>query len=225
MGLTRRRTLVAAGTVAGLAGCLGPSATGSGDGTGDHVQHDVSQLGAELSRPLWAHPEDAAGFVTMVPDRDGLWMVDDVTEVDGLEAWLADIDFETEGLVYVASRGPDTCHREIDVDGVAIRDRAVTANASVIDTSADDEGCGEAIAYPSALVHIPAQAVPDHARVTVTDGWGEAAEVETDGQLFDPAALPGHIQPSRDATVVDRSPAKTPPSTHTGARTRSYWET
>lgn len=212
MELTRRRTLAATGAAIGLAGCVddlpgdggGSGGDGDGNGTGngngsDDVAYDVFQLGTQLGQPLWATVDDVPGFVTLLESGDDRpWMVEDTSEVDGLEAWLDETDFDRSTVVYVESEGPNTCYDEIEVRDVSVEDDAILGTAAAVDTSGEDEACGQAFVYPSAFVRVTGDDLPSAATFTVTDGQGTTGDVTTDGLLVDPAALPGHVSPGGD---------------------------
>lgn len=208
MEFTRRKTLIAAGATVGLGGCVdrlpGTADTsgggnGNADGTGDGVAFDVFQLDQSLGRPLWVMAEDATGFVTLVESEDDrLWMVDDPGEVDGLEAWLDETDFEESTIVYVETVGPNTCYSEIDVRDVAVEAGAIVGTAAAVDTSDENVACGSAETYPSAFVRVTGDDLPADAAFTVTDGRGESSEVAADGRMIDPEQLPGHVRPAGD---------------------------
>lgn len=200
MNSTRRKTLLATGTAFGLAGCVdGLAGEGNGDGNGDNddnnptLEYDVFQLGPSPGRPLWRYGPDT-GFITLFEDEnDRPWMVENPEEVDGLEEWWEVTDFEESNVIYVETVGPNTCSSEIVVSDVAIEEGEIVGTAKAVDTSGDDEGCGEAETHPSALIRVTGEDLPATATLTVTDGWGDASDVAANGLLVDPEFLPGTI--------------------------------
>jgi hypothetical protein len=73
-----------------------------------------------------------------------------------------------------------------------------------VDTSDEDEGCGDAITYPSALVRVTFEGdTRDRVRFTVTDGWDQRSEVTGVAVATDPRTLSGHVRPDGDPVVPD----------------------
>ncbi|TYT61547.1 hypothetical protein [Natrialba swarupiae] len=216
---SRRDAILATATVgvgtSAFAGCLGEQiGTGSsGDGGGSPAV-ETFQLGPSLSRPLWAFEEDQNGFVSVIEsERDALWPVDDPDEIDGLEEWFADTDFEESRVLVVQTVGPNTCYAEIEVDNVAVSaaenandgDGVITGTARAVDVSEPDEACGESITYPSALVRVTGDDLPTAAAFSIVDGWGEETEVESVDGLVDPDLLPGAVRPTEEPESVPDS--------------------
>jgi hypothetical protein len=223
MQVTRRKLLLATGATVSLAGCIGNSDDGNDttddtsngtdtpDDTPDddpenrtaEIASDVFHLPPTSSRPLWARDESATGFVTVLGDEyDEPWMVDDPREIDGLRSWLDESDPDASSLVYVQTAAPNACYRRLDVAEVGIENDSIVATASAVDTSEDDEMCATTLTYPSALVRVTADGLPTDATVSVTDGWGESAEIAADGRYVDPKHLPGHVRPGGDPPRV-----------------------
>lgn len=204
MDVTRRTTLLATGSVFGVAGCIdgitgGTSPDEDDDGHGDDpdgVGHDVFQLGASQAQPLWTTVDGATGFITRLdsPNED-VWMVENPEEIEGLQPWLEETDFGHSTIVYVETAGPNTCYNEIGISHLGIDDDEIVGNAEAIGTSAEDEACGHAETHPSAFVRVSSDTLPDTATFTVVDGWGETSEATTDGRYADPENLPGHVRP------------------------------
>ena len=212
---TRRATLygVAAGAAA-LAGCTeaGVPADGSGtdggdgsDGNGtdgsdgadgdggddEEVTTAVRQVGAALSGPAWRRTE-RRGFCTLIAEEgDASWLLRDAPEQ--VRAFVEETDFAASVLVYVESVGPDTCHDEIAFDGVAVEDGTLVADATVQGPGSDDVACGEAITYPAALLRVTSDPLPDAARLSVTDGWGETGTVRSGDGVPDSDRFVGGI--------------------------------
>ncbi|MBZ6495334.1 hypothetical protein [Natrinema longum] len=202
MDITRRKTLLATSGALGLAGCLGDAPddddAGTGNG-GNDVEYTVFQLDPSLDHPLWATVENATGFVALLEDEyDDTWMVENPGEIDGLQSWLDETDFETSAIVYVETAGPNTCYNALDVSDVGVENGEIVGAAKAVDTSDGNEGCGSAETYPSAFVRVTADDLPSDATFTVVDGRGESSEAVADGRYADPANLPGHVRPDGD---------------------------
>lgn len=212
MNVTRRKTLLATGGILTLAGCIDSSDAGgngngneteNGDNNDETVEYDVFQLGPSPGRPLWRYGPDT-GFISLIDSEDSRpWMVDDPTELDGLEEWLDETDFAESNVIYVETIGPNTCYSEIDISDVAIEDGEIVGTAEANDTSGDDEGCGEAETHPSALIRVTGEELPSMATLTVVDGRGDDSDVAADGLLVDPEFLPGTVVPPGDPVPVE----------------------
>lgn len=215
--ITRRRALQATGSagVLALAGCIDDGLSegdpSHGELEGEELEYDVFQIGPSLSRPPWATDEETTGFVTLIEnERDQPWMIDDPDEVEGLEEWYTATDFDESVIVCVRSVGPNTCYDEVAVSDVrrttATLDgeetAVIAATAEAVDTSEEDVECGQAVTYPAALVRVTDDDLPAEAAFTVTDGWGETADVDTTGGVIDPDDLPGYVRPSGDPRTV-----------------------
>ncbi|ELZ55210.1 MULTISPECIES: hypothetical protein [Halorubrum] len=202
---TRRRVLygVAAGGVAALAGCTGtgdpvPGGNGSadgggvdpgndtagdsGDGDGDDgdggdadIETAVQQVGEPLSGPAWDRTQ-RRGICVLITEGngDGTGIFDEAPE--SAREFLAGTDFAESVVCYVESVGPTTCHDEVALDGVGVEDGTLVADATVQGAD-DDVACGEAVTYSSALLRVTSDPLPDAARLSVTDGWGETGTV------------------------------------------------
>lgn len=221
MNVSRRKTLLVTGASLGLAGCIddlpgSPDQTpdndtsdnnGNDNGSSDGaVETDVFQLGAATSKPLWAKVEDTTGFVTLITDDryDRPWMVENPEEVNGLESWLHDeTDFESSNIVYVETAAPNTCYGKFEVSDLTVEDGAIVGTAEAVDTSGEDEACGQAETHPAAFVRVTGDDLPDEASFTVVDGWGEASEVTSDGPYVAPANLPGFVQPDGEPEPIE----------------------
>lgn len=208
MDITRRETLLAAGVAVGLAGCLSSSndnnRNNENNNTGNNVKTDIFHLPTTMPRPLWAVDDDASGFITFLDsDDDPVWMVDDPSTIAGLESWLSETDFDVSSIVYLETEGPTTCYDEISVSDVAVENDAIVGTAEAVDTSGDDEACGQAFVYPAAFVRVTGDDLPTDATFTVLDGNGNSSEVTTDGRLVDPAKLPGYVRPAGDPPKLE----------------------
>ena len=211
--LTRRAALhgVAVGGVAALAGCTeagdpvpGGNGTDGGDGSdgdgnagdggsdGDGVTTAVQQVGAALSGPAWTRNE-RRGFCALITEEhgDGAGLFDDAPE--RVRAFVEETDFAASRLCYVESVGPDTCHDEIAFGGVAVEAGTLVADATVQGPGGDDVACGQAVTYPAALLRVTSDPLPDAARLSVTDGWGETGTVRDGEGVPDSDRLAGGI--------------------------------
>ncbi|MGM0447779.1 MAG: hypothetical protein ACQERM_05935 [Methanobacteriota archaeon] len=208
---TRRAALygVATGGAAALAGCTEAGApadengTDGGDGAvGDagEVTTAVHQVGAALSGPAW-NRTDLRGFCVLIAEEgDASWLLGDAPEE--ARAFVEETDFADSILVYVESVGPDTCHDEIKFDDVGVEDGALVADATVRGADDEEVACGEAITYSAALLRVTSDPLPDAARLSVTDGWGETGTVrDTDG-IRDPDSLAGEVRPDHEPSNV-----------------------
>ena len=221
--ITRRLALrgVAAGGVCAFAGCGGgdggnsndgSDGTDDGDGTDDSDGTDdggaqpsvgtVLQVETPLSGPAWDR-RSRRGFCTRIAaESDANWLLDDASEET--REFVSETDFERAVVVYVESVGPTTCHDELSFDDIDVEDGALTASVRVEDTSAANEGCGQAITYPAAMVRIESDPRPESVRLQVTDGWGETGTVRDDG-VIDPDALPGVVRPDGNPSAIPAS--------------------
>lgn len=202
--LTRRATL--SGIVCGgaaLAGCTdsGDLVRGGDDG-GDsgsdgEVATAVRRVGEPLSGPAWDRRR--RGICVLITDGDGA-ILDGAPEP--AREFLAETDFAESVVCYVESVGPDTCHDEIAFDDVRVEDGALVADATVRGPDDEKVACGEAITYSAALLRVTSDPLPDAARLSVTDGWGETETVRDSDGIRDPAGLPGEVRPDHEPTTV-----------------------
>lgn len=231
MDLDRRSALRLAGigAASALAGCLGDGGEGDGtptetptetptgtpDGPGSSiVDHRSLGFGVRSSAPEWYRDRDdePTGHAVVVDsgsrERAAL-DVDDLPEEREAEVqeFLEDVDYGTDRVVLLESVGPDTCHDRLEVADVRIEDGALAAGATVVDTREADEGCGDAITFPSSLLVVTFEGDPlDDAVVAFTDGWERTETVTASGDdplpSPDPADLPGDIRPEGDPEPV-----------------------
>lgn len=200
MNLTRRKTLLASGAALALAGCVdGITGGDENDDSPEDIGIDVFQLGPSTGQPWWTTNEDETGFVTLLEsEHDQPWMVESPAEIDGLEDWLDETNFDHSRIVYVETAAPNACYTELDISNVTVKNRAIVGEATATDTSDDNEACNEVETYPAAFVRVTGDNIPADAAFTITDGWGNPSEVTADGQYIDPEGLPGHVQPDGD---------------------------
>lgn len=137
-------------------------------------------------QPWWTTNEDETGFVTLLEsEHDQPWMVENPEEIDGLEEWLGETDFDHSRIVYVEAAAPNAYYTQLDISNVTVKNHAIVGDAAAADTSSDDEACNEVETYPSAFVHVTGDNVP------------------ADGQYIDPAGLPGHVRPDGDPRKLE----------------------
>ena len=220
--LTRRRALggLGAAGVLVLAGCAAPTTdTDSGendrdDDSGDRDDDEngtdepdedpiveIQRVAVDRTGAAWDYRE-RPGFCAFVTDaRDAAWLFDE--EDTEATAFVEDTDFESSVLVYVESVGPNTCYRELEVTDVGVENGTVVASATAVDASDDDtDVCAPSLTYPGALIRVTVDPLPHAARVTVTDGWENTADVTPDDGILDPDSLPGFVRPEGQPTTV-----------------------
>lgn len=209
---------IGTGGVVALAGCtdeVDPGAGDGGDGSDGEDGSDggdgedggsgvtdtaVQQAGGALSGPAWDR-ESRRGFCVLFTDGDeGRWLFDDAPEAVG--EFVEATDFSSSVLAYVESVGPTTCHDRIAFDDVGVEDGTLVADATVENTAGDDEACGEAITFSGALLRVTADPLPESLRLSMTDGWGETAELTGEEGVRDPDALDGYVRPDGDPRTV-----------------------
>lgn len=227
--LTRRTALygIAAGSAAALAGCTGTGdpvsggdGTDGGDGDGDadgdgtdggdgaggdgaagEVTTAVQQVGSALSGPAWDRTERRGLCVLITEgDGDGAWPSAEAPKE--ARAFVEETDFSESVVCYIESVGPTTCHDEISFDGVGVEDGTLVADATVQGAESAEVACGNAITYSAALLRVTSDPLPDAARLSVTDGWGETGTVRDGDDIGEPNGLAGGIRPDGDPANV-----------------------
>ncbi|WP_281194628.1 hypothetical protein [Halorubrum sp. F4] len=208
-GIGRAAATVGTVGIVGFAGCLGGSPPGSNDGNGTDdgnggsdadPETTIHRVGGALSGPAWRRTE-RPGFATLFTDRTAVeWLLGDARPetLDFVEG----TDFEESVLAYVESVGRNTCERLLEFADVDVDGRTLTADATVVDTADEDTACGEAITYSGAFLRVTADPLPEKARIAVTDGRGETAELTGEDGVRDPAALRGSVRPDGDPPNV-----------------------
>ncbi|WP_327053531.1 hypothetical protein [Halomicrococcus gelatinilyticus] len=153
-------------------------------GTGAVTDYETVQLGTTTGAPEWYQEnERTAGDVSVSRSKQQLETIlterfDDGERPAAVSDLLEGVSFEESLFLYAESVGPDTCHDEVEVSGVEVSDGTLTATASVVDTSGEDEGCGQAVTFPAALVLVTFDGEPvSDVSVTVVDGWGNESGV------------------------------------------------
>ncbi|MEZ3166252.1 hypothetical protein ABNG02_02780 [Halorubrum ejinorense] len=228
--LTRRAACygIGTGSVVALAGCTeaGGPATGrdgsdgtdgsgtDGNGTdggdgdddddgGDEHSFVVQQTGAALSGASWKRTERLGFCALFTADDDPSWLLAEAPEE--AEEFVAETDFAESVLCYVESVGPNTCYDEITFDGAGVEDGTFVADATVLGPGDDDVACGEAITYSGAFVRVTGGPLPDAARLSITDGWGETGTLRSDDGILDPERLRGGIRPDGEPSSLPAS--------------------
>jgi hypothetical protein len=174
-------------------GGTGSDGDDGADGDGGEVTTTVQQVGTALSGPAWDRTERRGICVLIGESGAPSWLLDDAPEA--VRAFVEETDFASSVLVYVESVGPDTCHDEIVFDsvGMGVEDGTFVADATVLGAESDDVACGEAITYSAALLRVTSDPLPDAARLSVTDGWGETGTVRSGDGVPDSDRFVGGI--------------------------------
>ncbi|MEF8806861.1 hypothetical protein [Natronomonas sp.] len=209
-----RRSLlrtVGLGAGAALAGCLDPGDGGTETpttGGGGIAESDTLPLTVR-NDPGWR--EDSVGYAAVADSearqRALLGIFDPSGDRhDEISTFLDGIDYGTERLVVVESVGPNACYNRLDVGNVRVEEGRLRADATVADTSDENEGCADVVTFPSTLLRVAFEDGPrDEVAIDVTDGWGEEATVTAtadDALSPDPADLPGYVRPESDPSPV-----------------------
>lgn len=165
------------------------------------------------SRPDWAvDSEHAVGEVIVIDSRERaeavLWPHEEVApdRRETVADFLAATNFKEDVLIFVESVGRNLCYDAISIDDVGLEDDAITATATVTDTSEGDVGCAQAIVYPSTLLRASfAGQRATEAAITVVDGWGTEERItasSTESLAPDPDDLAGFVRPDGDPGTV-----------------------
>lgn len=176
--------LAGLGVTGALAGCLGLSRQGRETPGSGITAVETHPFAIHSSRPSW-DAESEIGYVALLDSAEREERVlgsYDLPEerTEALDEFKANLDYETERLLFVESVGPNACHDRLDVTNVRLADGRLRADAEVLDTSEDDVGCAEVISYPSTLARVTfEEAPPGSAAVDLTDGWGESAAISS----------------------------------------------
>lgn len=225
MELHRRTALRLAGLGVGtaLAGCLdlGDGTRGTGtptktpvDDDAEIVDHGSTPFALRSSVPEWYHLEDdePVGHANVVDSGSRKDELLDLYDLPAerradVDAFLDDVDYETDRLVLVESVGPSGCHDELAIENVRLEDGRLRADATVVDTGEEATDCTAALVFPSALLRVSFDGDPvDEVGVDVTDGSEETATVTAspgDPLLApDPGDLPGYVRPGSDPDPV-----------------------
>jgi len=136
-------------------------------------------------------------------ERDAGWLLRDADAET--RSFVEATDFEASVVAYAESVGPTTCDDEISFSGVAVEDGTLVADATVENTAAENEACGEAITYPAALLRVTTDPLPEAIRLSITDGWGNTDEVTGEDGVRDPSRLDGFVRPDGEPQSVPAS--------------------
>lgn len=218
----RRSFLRFAGVGAGmtLAGCLGPPREGPGNGSENGSESGPTNGSLTVTthpfvtrgnRPRW-DVEGAVGRVELVDsgerERAVLAPYDLSTERrESVRAFIGEIDYDHERLLFVESGGPDGCHDRLEIADIRFEDGQLRAAATVSDTSEGDVACPTVVTYPSALARITFEDEPsDSIEVEVTDGWNETGTITA--TVDDPLgpdidSLEGGIRPETEPDPIE----------------------
>jgi hypothetical protein len=217
MAFDRRTAIRLAGLGAGaaLAGCLGSG--GDGDETPTPTPDgagiaDLETVPLAVRNAAQWNEAEQVGNVVVADSRDRarnvLARYDPPEERrEEIQAFLDDVEYDTDRVVLVESVGPNGCHDALEVDDVRLEGGKLRAAAAVQDATEERQGCTDAIVYPSTLLRVRFDGEQvDEVTVDVTDGWGEtdAVNAGVDDPLPspDPADLPGFVRPGDDPEPV-----------------------
>ncbi|MBO4247471.1 hypothetical protein IL252_06515 [Halomicrobium sp. IBSBa] len=161
------------------------------------------------SEPDWAGA-DAVGHVALAASRErarALLAPFELPEErrEPVVELLRETDFERSLLALVETVGPNGCYRTVELSNLALSDDRLVGDASAVDESDGKTACTEALTYPATLVRVTFDGTPpERATFTITDGWGESADVTgtvEDRIGPDPDDLAGHVRPDDDPVV------------------------
>ena len=183
-----RRTILSSGIFAvsvALTGCLDGSSDGGGQSPEipSPVEHDIMKFAATFGVPDWADPDDSASghlavFTSVTPTMESL----NFNEIDDdrkstVKGFIEGTDFETEFLLYVASEGPNSNYRDVEITQLVAEDGVIVGSAKI--RSAEETGADEAPMYSSVLVRVTADdGWPERVEMTIVDGWDRERSVE-----------------------------------------------
>jgi hypothetical protein len=221
--ISRRSVLgvVQVGLGAAVAGCLAdepgqapsdgggstPSVTPTPTMDGD-IEYEVRSYGRSPGKKARQTHETWSGLIELYADEEAAladldFQVLPEDRREDAKAFVEGTDFGDERLLYVASVGPSTCYDRVEIGSLSVDDDVLVGTANAIDTSEPDEGCGQAITYPSGLVRVRFRDHPrNEARLTVTDGWGGETEASANASSIAPGSLPGHVRPDGEPASV-----------------------
>lgn len=218
MDFDRRTTLrfAALGVAGSFAGCLDglsdsdgtpddtPANTPDGPSTGGSVTDtETQQYDIETSVPEW-YDDSTTGHVVVIDSekrQDAVIRPHELPEQrrQALRTFFDRVDYDDSVVLLVTAAAPNTCYTRVEAGAFAVEDNTLLGEASAVDTSGDDEGCGQAVTAPSVLVRVTFDGAPvTEAAVDVTDGWDETETVtaSADDPLSpEPSELSGHVQP------------------------------
>ena len=176
-----RRSLLATGAALLStipAGCLGdgPNDSERQSGAVASIEYEVTAFAATFSVPEWADPNrPSAGHLAAITSADRASDELDFDEVDDdrrddVDAFVEETDFDSEFLLYVASEGPNSNYREMEITTLDVEDGVVVGRAEI--QTIDEKFADEAPMYPSILVRVtPDEGWPAGVELAITDGW------------------------------------------------------
>jgi hypothetical protein len=221
MDFDRRTTLqfAALGVAGSFGGCLDglsdsdgtPANTPDGPSTGGSVTDiETQQYDIETSVPEW-YDDSTTGHVVVIDSekrQDAVIRPHELPEQrrQALRTFFDRVDYDDSVVLLVTAAAPNTCYTRVETDAFAVEDNTLLGEASAVDTSGDDEGCGQAVTAPSVLVCVTFDGAPvTEATVNLTDGWGETVAVTAtanDPLAPEPSELSGHVQPDDDPEAI-----------------------
>lgn len=184
--MNRREALATAGLLLAVpgAGCLGTGTeTGSDPEPVEDWSYDVADAAPSLAFDE-VGPDDhsLAVHVTSAETAGEAFEYDALAEDPRREvqAFVDETDFETDTLFYVETRAPNACHGLVVQSLDVSEERSLTGAVESQDTSAGDADCAAVETTPALLLRVRAEpGTVSHAELTVTDGWGETAQVSS----------------------------------------------
>ena len=195
-----RRAVLGGAVAVGLAGCLGDGLSAGddsddddGDGSGGPASTDPGEYAVEN----YNHPgflEDEPRFERYEDEQEALdALAERPGEIDDLETFVEETDFESAVLLEVAGHAPNLCYSfEVDSAGLEQDDDGeeyVAVETAVLDDTEAD-ACGEEVRTVGALVRVGVDA-EDVTTATLS-------HTDSDGN-------PSHASISRDS-VADAEP-------------------
>jgi len=217
--------LTAASLGAALAGCLGDETDDDTDDGGDDptttepttepspsdLDTTVLQVDSSLTSDWWDDDDGPPGRVVAIGSEQRVEAVLDPDSMSGeaqeeLQSFLTATDFESSTLVLVETVGPSTCYSEVGVENARIESGAFRADAHAVDDSEQGAACGDAITFPAALIRATVDGTPpETATLTVTNGWGDSADLTA--TVDDPIGpslddVEGYVRPEGDPETV-----------------------
>ena len=129
----------------------------------------------------WRREEaEDTGVVVELTDEEETRAVTSDDEV--VDRFVEATAFNRDAVFLVESAGPNLCYETITVEDVTVvahdDGSFVRGDAKAVDGE-EFEFCGDAIAYPAALVRVETDADVTRGEFTITDGWDEEATVES----------------------------------------------
>lgn len=194
--MNRRKVLVITGVAlsAPLVGCLDSAPGGDGDGNNsddadtqsesepiEEWEYDVAESAPSLTfGEVGPDDHSLAVHITSAEEAEEAFTYENLADdaKREVQTFVGETEFETAMLFYIETRAPNSCHglriQSLDISG----DDILTGSMESRDTSADDVVCAAVETTPSLLVRVTTKpALPSHAELDVTDGWGETEQL------------------------------------------------